>query len=37
MQVNQLLEKAVQHLYGRGIIKKDKDIADRTAFKFSEP
>lgn len=27
-----LLEKAVQYLYGHGIIKKDKDIADKTEY-----
>jgi transcriptional regulator with XRE-family HTH domain len=27
-----LLAKAVQHLYGSGAIKKDKDIADRTGY-----
>jgi transcriptional regulator with XRE-family HTH domain len=29
---NHLLEKAVQYLYGQGIIKKDKDIADKTGY-----
>lgn len=27
-----LLHKAVQHLYGKGTIAKDKDIADRTGY-----
>ena len=27
-----LFEKAVQHLYGQGIITKDKDIADKTGY-----
>ena len=27
-----LLAKAVQHLYGTGSIKKDKDIADKTGY-----
>ena len=31
----QLLQKAVQHLYGKGIIDKDKDIADRTGYNKS--
>lgn len=32
MQQNQLLVKAVQYLYGKGIISKDKDIADRMKY-----
>lgn len=33
MQSNpKLLAKAVQHLYGTGAIKKDKDIADKTGY-----
>ena len=29
---NTSLQKAVQYLYGQGIIKKDKDIADKTNY-----
>lgn len=32
MQQNPLLIKAVQHLYGKGIIHKDKDIADKMKY-----
>lgn len=32
MNQNQLLIKAVQHLYGKGIISKDKDIADKMKY-----
>lgn len=32
MNQNQLLIKAVQYLYGKGIISKDKDIADRMKY-----
>lgn len=32
MQQNQLLIKAVQYLYGKGIISKDKDIAEKMKY-----
>ena len=32
MHQNELLNKAVQYLYGKGIITKDKDIADRMGY-----
>lgn len=32
MQQNSLLIKAVQYLYGKGIISKDKDIADKMKY-----
>lgn len=32
MQQNGLLIKAVQYLYGKGIISKDKDIADKMKY-----
>jgi len=32
MHQNELLNKAVQYLYGKGIITKDKDIADKMGY-----
>lgn len=32
MPHNELLIKAIQHLYGIGVITKDKDIADKTGY-----
>jgi transcriptional regulator with XRE-family HTH domain len=32
MHHNPLLEKAIQYLYGKGIITKDKDVADKMGY-----